>query len=369
VNEWLEGLRKDYITPMVQVVRDRHILNEILSRTNVQFSNLREAYFEALAPLKETFQTQLRESPFSTPQVEIISTLMGITPDDVVEQGAIFGLKSQIHGETQDLTEGQSSPSHSDFSTGNSPVQQDQKDYETPGKQKPSLGSKEPGFKIPKLTEASKATTVALQAQTPVNSKLQEKDPSAAQGYFTGQSAQVDRSLKRSRDPATEWESQPSSSQGNTGRKGGKGKGKGTGGKGKGQGGKGSGERGAVTDNKEIPKTWSKKQNRMTNFNLLTKEEKLDTPCPEGPKCQTVFKCGFQHNMMECAAANERVKAEAKVAQDLAVQNVINSHGLAEVSPGLSHILANQPPFPEWKYPAPRGFSNRRLTDEEVWRA
>ena len=235
MNDWLEGLRKDYITPTVQVVRDRHILNEILSRTNVQFSNLREAYFEALAPLKETFQTQLRESPFSTPQVEIISTLMGITPDDVVEQGAIFGLKSQIHGETQDLTEGQSSPSHSDFSTGNSPVQQDQKDYETPGKQKPSKGSKEPGFKIPRLTEPSKATTVALQAQTPVNSKLQEKAPSAAQGYFTGQVAQGDRSLKRSRDPATDWESQPSS-QKITGGKGGKGKGKGSAGKGKGKG-------------------------------------------------------------------------------------------------------------------------------------
>jgi hypothetical protein len=207
---------------------------------------------------------------------------------------------------------------------------------------------------------------VTLQAQTPVNSKLQEKDPSAAQGYFTGQSAQGDRSLKRSRDPATDWESQPSS-QKITGGKGGKGKGKGSAGKGKGKG--------QAIHNNPRPRseTWNaRKLDRSPNppqvaLVSLTKEQKMQTACPEGPKCQTVFKCGFQHNMMECAAANERVKAEAKVAQDLAVQNVINSHGLAEVSPGLSHILANQPPFPEWKYPAPRGFSNRRLTDEEVW--
>jgi hypothetical protein len=101
---------------------------------------------------------------------------------------------------------------------------------------------------------------------------------------------------------------------------------------------------------------------------LLTTQEKPEPPCPQGTRCQNVFACGFKHQVHEYQAANTRTKAEAQVAQDEAVQNVIKSHGLAEVSPGLSHILANQYPYPEWDYPAPKGYSNKRLTEEEVWR-
>jgi hypothetical protein len=378
VNGWLQGLEKDYVAPMVQVVRDTHILKEVLIRMNTRFSNLKESYFKELAPLQEAFQNQLRESPFSSQQFKIISKLMGIIPDEVVYLNGVFEtLEPQIRDEVQELTEREPSPSHSDFSTGNPPERKDQENveqnqqflFETPGKQEPkNMGSRAPGFTIPKIDRSKQpsAPKSSPPTQNPRDNKLDEKYPSATQGYFTGQGNQEDRSLKRQRDPATDWESQPSSSQRNTGGKGGKDKGRGPRGKGKGSTGRGKGN-GHTAHNNTRPRsdTWNEK--RLDNspippqvaLAVLGPEAKDQTPCPQGHRCLEVFTCGFKHVTQDYQATFARSKAEAQVEQERAVRKVADSRGLAEASRPLAHILANQYPNPVWDYPAPPGFHNR----------
>ena len=178
-----------------------------------------------------------------------------------------------------------------------------------------------------------------------------------------------DRNPKRPRDLNEDrFDSSSERSGGGKGQNGKSQNGKGQNGRGK---GKGQGGKGVPNSN-----TRNKKQERMANYILpqppviaaLTKEQKLETPCSLGPKCQTVFKCGFQHTMKECAAENDRVKAEAKTEQERALQSLIKSYTLAEASPFLAHGLANHYPHPVWKFPAPKGFHNQLRTEEELFR-
>ena len=99
----------------------------------------------------------------------------------------------------------------------------------------------------------------------------------------------------------------------------------------------------------------------------MSTEQKIETPCPS-KFCQNVFKCGFKHTMKECADAYDRRQAETQVEQERAVRKVADSRGLAEASPPLAHMLANQYPNPVWDYPAPKGFHNRARTEEDLFR-
>ena len=110
-------------------------------------------------------------------------------------------------------------------------------------------------------------------------------------------------------------------------------------------------------------------QNPPALFSLAmpTKEQKLQMPCPKAKLCQEVFTCGFKHEVQEYQAALARSMAEAEVDKTKAVRDVINLHALAEASPNLATILPNLPPYPVWKYPPARGFSNKAPTEDSVW--
>jgi hypothetical protein len=388
VDEWLLGLENEYIAPMLQVLRDTHVLNEVLVQNKIRFSNLREAYLSNLAPLKEAFQGQLQDSPFSAAQIETISGLMGMIPEEIIGQNGIFEvLGSQAQEGAQNLGQGETSPLQSDFSTGNTPEKNNQDnegqsqqtlDFETPEKQEPkSMGSRDPNFKIPKIDRSKQpsAPNSSPPTQKPRDNKLEEKYPSATQGYFTGQGNQEDRSLKRQRDPSTDWESQPASSQRDTGGKGGKGKGRGPRGKGKGSAGRGKGN-GHTDHNNARPRsdTWNEK--RLDNspippqvaLAVLGPEAKDQTPCPQGNRCQEVFTCGFKHVVKDYQATLDRSKAEAQVSEKDAIKKLIASYSMAQTVPAFAHVYANQEPNPLWNFKAPKGFHNRARTEDELFR-
>jgi hypothetical protein len=399
VNECLSTLESQYVTPMLKIIKESLILKEIMARNSIRYMTLSKAYLTDHEPVQKMFQLHLRESPFSKQQVEHLSNLMGLSPNGVVAQAGIFGSQQLPTQERQSQNADiNREDEYSDASTGEPPSRVTQnveletplpstrkeerpvlstgsdkskdRGTEVPGKESAqSLGSNTPGFRIPRndTTKTSSSTSsssrqgVRPPVTAPSTSSSSSKSfiqstphPRGHQDYFIGNRGRDDN-RKRQREESPERE--PRQTQG-------KGKGKGgIGGKGKTGGGKGK----PNSDNWNAKKLVRASQNPPVLFNLLTKEQRLETLCPTGPRCEKVFTCGFKHTVQEYQAANARFEVEAKTSEKNAIKKVMDSYSLAEAVPLFAHVYANQEPFPDWNYPAPDGFHNKRRTDEDIF--